>query len=102
MNILDLIQLISLGVVALFLIVYLIVAAVKNKWVRQLIQTIEKAISEAEEKFNNGEGELKKEYVLKAVESKAQELGIPYRLLYKLISKLIDKIISDYNVIAKK
>lgn len=102
MSILELIQLISLGVIALFVVIYLIVLAIKNKWVKQLIQTVEKAISEAEEKYGEGNGDLKKEYVLKAVEKKAQELGIPYRLLRKLISKLIDMIIHDYNVITKK
>lgn len=102
MSILEIIQLSVLALVILLIVIYIVVMAIKNKWVQKLIETTNKAIGEAEEKFGSGEGDKKKEYVIEAVKAKCKELGIPYELLHKLISKLIDTIIEHYNVIAKK
>lgn len=99
---LELIEFIVLGIVILSLCAYYIILAIKNKWIRQLIDTIENAIKDAEKQFPEGHGTEKKNIVVKAVIVKCEELGIPYNLLYKLISKLIDKIIANYNIIAKK
>ena len=46
-------------------------------------------------------GSEKKEMVLKAVEAKCGELGIPFKLIHTLICKLIEQIINGYNAIVK-
>lgn len=84
------------------ILAFLVVLAVKNKWVKEVYNTVVVAIKEAEEKFpEHGSGEVKKEYVLKAVENKCYELKIPYAILKLVITKLIDTIVKYYNVIAK-
>lgn len=84
------------------IVAFLVVLAVKNKWVKEVYSTVVVAIKEAEEKFpEHGSGELKKEYVLNAVEKKCYELNIPYAILKLVITKLIDTIVKHYNVIAK-
>lgn len=102
MDIKDIIYVIILGVAALALAVYIIVMAIKNKWIGELMETVEIAISDAEKIFPEpGSGEEKKQYVLAKVEEKATELGIPWKILKSIVSALVDKIIADYNVIAK-
>ena len=84
------------------ILAFLVVLAVKNKWVKDVYDTLVVAIKEAEEKFKEpGSGALKKEYVLCAVQKKCEELKIPYTILKLVISKLIDTIVRYYNIIAK-
>lgn len=99
MTTLEIIELCILGGIALILIIFYSIKAIKNKWISQIIDTIEKAIKEAEESGKSGDE--KKAYVMLQVEKKCEELGIPFRLIYTLVSTIIDKIIKDYNVIAK-
>lgn len=101
MSKLELIQMIILSIIILLLIIYYFIKAIKNKWLGQIINTIEEGIKEAEIKYPNGNGQIKKELVMNKVYLKCEELGIPFKLLYTLISKLIDKIIENYNVIKK-
>ena len=84
------------------ILAFLVVLAVKNKWVKDIYDTLVVAIKEAEEKFKKpGSGALKKEYVLGAVQKKCEELKIPYAILKLVITKLIDTIVRYYNIIAK-
>lgn len=99
MSTLEIVELIIIGIIALFLLVYYGIKAIKNKWVEELTITVNNSIKYAEEHYY--EGFEKKKYVLQEVEAKCQELGIPYALIQKLISKLVDKIVANYNVIKK-
>ena len=102
MTVLEIAELVILAIVIVALSIYYIVKAIKNKWLEKITAAINKAIKEAEEKFTeSGSGDLKKTYVLKAVEEECNKLGIPYTLLKSLISTFIDKVISNYNVIKK-
>lgn len=101
MNKFELIKTIMLAVIIVVLLIYYIIKAIKNKWLGKIINTIEEGIKEAEIKYPNGNGQIKKELVMNKVYLKCEELGIPFKLLYTLISKLIDKIIDNYNVIKK-
>lgn len=102
MTIEDIIKLVLLIVVIIVLFTYYLIKAIRNKWFKTLLSTIETSIKEAEKKFpESGSGNKKKEYVLNKVEIKCEELGIPYKLLKKLITTAIDKIIANYNVIIK-
>lgn len=97
-------EIIQLGVITaaiVAIVIYIIIMGIKNKWIQKLTKTIELSIAEAEIKFNSGEGDKKKQYVIDAVKLKCKELEIPYDLLYKLINKLIDTIVAHYNVIEK-
>ena len=103
MSKLELIELIVIAVFAVSLAIYYFIKAIKNHWLKQLQETINKAICEAETK---GEKDpsfkiIKKDYVVDQVKNKCIELGIPWDLLKKLINKLIDKIIANYNIIKK-
>lgn len=102
MTVLEIAELVILAIVIVVLSIYYIVKAIKNKWLEKITAAINKAIKEAEEKFpESGSGDLKKTYVLKAVEEECVKLGIPYSLLKSLISTFIDKVVSNYNVIKK-
>lgn len=102
MTVLEIAELVILAIVIVALSIYYIVKAIKNKWLEKITDAINKAIKEAEEKFpESGSGDLKKTYVLKAVEEECVKLGIPYSLLKSLISTFIDKVVSNYNVIKK-
>lgn len=96
---LEIIELVVIALVAVVLTVYYLIQAIKNGWVQKLTLTINDAIKYAE--LNIRDGKEKKAYVLKKVEEKCEELGIPYTLIYKLVNKLIDRIIANYNVIKK-
>lgn len=96
---LELVEAIVLGVVALVLIVFYVVKAVKNGWIQKILTTINNAIKEAEKSGKTGPE--KKAYVMEQAERMCYELGIPYKIIEKIIEKLIDKIVENYNVIAK-
>lgn len=96
---LEIIQLIALICIAVFMVIYYFIKAIKDKWVENLTHTIETSIKYAEENYTDGKEKL--QYVLSQVKMKCQELNIPYYLLEKIIKKLIDRIIKDYNVIVK-
>ena len=102
MNKIEIIKTCLLIIIALGIIIYYIIKAIKNKWLQKLTTTIESAIVHAETKFPNGHGEEKLQFVLNTVKEKCNELGIPYSLLYKLIQKLVNTIIANYNIISKK
>ena len=95
----DLIELIILGIIAVFVAVYFIIKAIKNHWIKELTDTLNEALHYAEE--NIKEGAAKKQYVLSKIEEKCIELGIPYGFIYKLINKLIEKIVNYHNKVAK-
>lgn len=101
MTVLEIIQLIAIGLIVLGFLIHLIVKAIKNKWISKLKNCIETSIKEAETQWPEGHGSEKLEYVLGKVKAKCGELGIPYMLLYKLIKALVEKIVSHYNVIIK-
>ena len=102
MTTLEIVELVILAIVIVALSIYYIVKAIKNNWLGKITDAINKAIKEAETKFpESGSGNLKKTYVLRAVEEECTKLGIPYSLLKSLISTFIDKVISNYNVIKK-
>lgn len=102
MTSLEILELVLLCICILALVIYIIVKGIKDKWFAKLLATIETAIKEAEKKFpESGSGDKKKKYVIDAVKTKCEELGIPYSILEKLISVAIDKIVKNYNVIAK-
>lgn len=101
MTVLEIIQLVAIGLIVLGILTYLVVKAIKNKWISKLTHCIETSIKEAETQWPEGHGSEKLEYVLGKVKAKCEELGIPYMLLYKLIKALVEKIVSHYNVIAK-
>ena len=101
MTVLEIIQLVAIGLIILGILTYLLVKAIKNKWISKLTNCIETSIKEAEIQWSEGHGSEKLEYVLGKVKAKCEELGIPYMLLYKLIKALVEKIVSHYNVIAK-
>lgn len=95
---LELIELIIIGVIALFISIYYIIKAIKNKWIGKIADTIKESIKYAEDNVPKGE---KKQYVLDKVEERCAELGVPFGLIKKLISTIIDKIVANYNVIKK-
>lgn len=97
----EIIQLCIIAIAVLGLAIYIIVMAIKNKWVSKIWETIKTACKEAEKLYPNGNGDKKKEYVLQKVEEKCVELGVPYKLLAKLINKLIEQIVEGYNAIKK-
>lgn len=96
---LELIELIVIGIIALVLIIYYSILAIKNGWVKKISSTLNEAIKYAENSIEGGDA--KKKYVMEKVEEKCEELGIPYVLIQKLLNKLINKIIENYNIIKK-
>lgn len=96
---LELIELIVIAIIVVVLAIYYSILAIKNGWTKKLIDTVNEAIKYAETNIEGGSA--KKAYVMKQVEDKCYELGIPYALIKKLIDKIIDKIIANYNVITK-
>lgn len=101
MTTLEIIELIVLAVAAIALGGFYIYKAIKNKWIGELMETIATAMKEAEEKWPEGHGEEKKQYVLDAIKAKCDELSIPYTLLVSVFKKLIDTIVSDWNILKK-
>ena len=99
MTTLEIIELVILAVLAIGLAVYYGIKIVKNKWLSQLKDTIEKAMKEAEEKWPQGHGEEKKQYVLDALKAKCEELSIPYTLLVTVFGKLIATIVEHWNIL---
>lgn len=96
---LEILELVILGIIALSIVLYYVIKAIRNGWIEKITLTINEAIKYAE---NNITGSTnKKLYVLEKVQEKCIELGIPYDLIYKLVNKIIDKIIANYNVIKK-
>lgn len=96
---LELIELVALAIVVIGVTLYYLVLAIKNGWIKKITKTMNEAIKYAE--LNISGGEAKQEYVLKEVEKKCEELGIPFTFIRKLAVKVIKKVISDYNVIKK-
>lgn len=96
---LELIELIALAIVVIGLTLYYLVLAIKNGWIKKVAKTMNEAIKYAE--LNISGGQEKQDYVLKEIEKKCEELGIPFAFIRKLAVKVIKKIISDYNVIKK-
>lgn len=96
---LELIELVALTIVVIGLTLYYLVLAIKNGWIKKVAKTMNEAIKYAE--LNISGGQEKQDYVLKEIEKKCEELGIPFTFIRKLAVKVIKKIISDYNVIKK-
>lgn len=96
---LELIELIILIVVAVGLGIYYLIKAIKNGWIQKITTTMNEAIKYAEKHIEGGTA--KKEYVLRKVKEKCEELGIPYSLIENLVKRIIDKVIANYNVIKK-
>lgn len=90
-----------LCIILLAFIIFFLVKAIKNKWVSKLYETLKTSMKEAEEKYPSGHGDEKKQYVLDALEKKAEELCIPWRMIFRTISNLINTIVSNYNMLAK-
>ena len=95
----ELIELIALVLFILIQVIYYSILAIKNHWVKKILETMNEAIKYAE--MNIDGGEKKFNYVLTKVEEKCEELGIPFVLIRKLVKKLINKTIEGYNVIKK-
>lgn len=98
---LEIIEMIILAIVIIAMSIYYIIKAIKENWMGQLRDVCKKAIKEAEEKYPEGLGPEKKQYVIAEVKKKCDELGIPYDWIWKLISRFIDNIIEGYNTIVK-
>ena len=101
MSTLEIVELIILIVAALGLGGYYLYKAIKNKWIASLLGTIKTAMKEAEEKWPEGHGEEKKQYVLDALKEKCEELSIPYTLLVTVFEKLIASIVEHWNILKK-
>lgn len=102
MSILEIIELTVLICCVLGLLIYILIKGIKNKWFKQIYDTLTQSMKEAEEKFKDPkQGEQKKKYVLDKVIKKCEELGIPYLLIKTLISKIIDDIVKKYNIFTK-
>lgn len=103
MTTVQLIETIILILVVFVITVWYVVKAIKNKWLENINETIDKAIREAEDLAKKGELNkgLKKQYVLDKIANKCVELGIPYQLLAKLISKVVDNIVKNHNIFIK-
>ena len=99
MSELEIIQLCIISAIVLFLVIFYAIKAIKNKWVGKLVSSVKEACKVAE--ASGKTGSEKKEMVLKAVETKCGELGIPFKLIHTLICKLIEQIINGYNAIVK-
>ena len=99
MNI-ELIKTIALGVITAVIVIYFIVMAIKNGWIKKITKTMDEAIRYAEDNIK-GPTE-KRDYVLKKVEDKCIELGIPYFLIKNVVMKLINTIVSHHNIFAHK
>lgn len=97
MSKLELIYTVAISVVVLFLVIYYIILAIKNGWIKKITDTLNTAIRYAEANIKGGAE--KKKYVLKQVEDKCVELGIPYGLIKNLINQIITKVIANYNII---
>lgn len=95
----ELIELIALALFVIIQVVYYSILAIKNHWVKKILETMNEAIKYAE--MNIDGGEKKFNYVLTKVEEKCEELGIPFVFIRKLVKKLINKTIEGYNVIKK-
>lgn len=93
----ELIELIVLACLAAIVVVYFLIMAIKNGWIKKLTKTLNDAIRYADKNIKGPKE--KKKYVMDKIEEKCSELGIPYALIYKLVSKLIEKIIADHNII---
>ena len=99
MSTLEIIELVGLSIIALVLVIYFLVKAIKNRWIEQLASTLSEALYKAEQ--SGMAGPEKKQFVMEAIEKKCLELGIPYHLAYKLISRLIETIIKCKNAVDK-
>ena len=100
MSKLELIETIVLAAVLVIVLVYYMIAAIKNGWIKKLTKTINEALRYAEDNIKGSEE--KKKYVLTKVEEKCIELNIPYFMIQWLISKLINKVISHKNIFDHK
>ena len=99
MGTLDLIKLIATIIIGVGIGLYLLVKAIKNRWLSKLATTINDGVKYAEDNIT---GPTEKEaYVLLKVEEKCAELGIPYTLIKTPVQKLIRLIVAHYNVIKK-
>lgn len=96
MSNLELIYTIAFSVIAATFVLYWIIMAIKNGWIKKITQTLNSAMRYAENNIT-GPSE-KKYYVLKQVEAKCEEEGIPFFLIKGLISKVIERIVKDHNV----
>lgn len=101
MTTLEIFYIVILSIIALILIIYLLIKGIKNKWINQLMDTLEYSMKEIEEKYPEGHGAEKQEYVLNALKSKCTELSIPYSWLVSVLVKIIKDIINNYNIFAK-
>ena len=101
MSTLEIIELVILIVAAVGLGGYYLFKAIKNKWIGSLLTTIKTAMKEAEEKWPEGHGEEKKEYVLDILKKKCEELSIPYTILVTIFEKLIATIVEHWNILKK-
>ena len=73
--------------------------AIKNKWLGQLMDTLETAMKIAEEKYPDGHGDEKREYVLSEIKNKCEELSIPYGVMSTLLTKIIAEIVTHWNIL---
>lgn len=99
MTILEWVELVVIVLVTLIFLIWFVISALKKGWFKQLTETINTAIKDAE--ASGKSGALKKAYVMAQVEARCAELGIPYYILKTLISAAVDKIVADYNILAK-
>lgn len=100
MSTVELIKTIALAVIAVIIVIYFVVMAIKNGWIKKITETMNTAIRYAEDNISGPIN--KRDYVLKQVEDKCVELGIPYFLIKSIVMKLINTIISHHNIIAHK
>jgi len=91
-----------LALIIIGTICYLILTKVKDKWLNEIYEDLQKAIQEAEDKYQSGEGQQKRVYVLHTIKQKCEELKIPFNVMKSLLNVMINKIIEYYNILAKR
>lgn len=109
MEVLNIVYLILLIVETVAGLVYATIKAIKNgnvkqlvNWVTELTPVVKKAIQEAEDKYNSGEGIDKMTYVLMKVRKACDDLDIDYIKIEGPVRELVDGIIADYNLLTKR
>lgn len=100
MSTMEMIKTVALAGIALFIILYFAILGIKNGWIKKINETLTTAIRYAEDNITGATE--KRNYVLKQVEDKCVELGIPYLLIKSIVMKLIDTIISHHNILDHK
>lgn len=92
---LELIYTIAAAAIAALVVIYLIVLAIKNGWVKKLTDTLNESLHYAEKNITGPVN--KKQYVMDKLQEKCIELSIPWFLICGFMDKFVEKIVANYN-----